>query len=310
MALERTDSPLLKKPGFFGYLKLNSASYILIAPFMILFIMFTVIPVLAAMFLSFTSFNMLQAPTFIGLDNYARLLLEDDIFFRVFQNTIVFAVFTGPHGYLFSFIFAWLINDMKRIPRAICTFVFYAPALTGISFLIWQLLFSGNQYGYLNSILLNNGFVTEPVRWLADENMMMISIIIIQLWMSLGVGFLAFIAGFQGMDRSLFEAGAIDGVKNRFQELRYITIPSMAPQLMFGAIVQISATFAAGDVIRILMGVPTTNYAADVLVTYMSDLALIRFEMGYASTIATVLFLLMLMLNNLIQSVLRKYSTE
>ena len=176
--------------------------------------------------------------------------------------------------------------------------------------MVWTFLFSNNQYGFLNGTLMNLGLISEPVLWLSDETIVMYVIIIVQLWLSLGTGFLAFIAGFQSMDKSLFEAGAIDGVKNRWQELRYITIPQMAPQLMFSAVMQISATFAVGDIIMALAGSPTTNYAADVLVTYMKDLSTVRFELGYACTVATFLFILMIILNNIITTVLRKYSTD
>lgn len=301
---------LNKKKSVWKRIKSNVSSYAMVAPFGIFFILFWMIPVIGAILLSFTSFNMLELPVFVGLGNYERMLLEDDVFFTVLKNTIIFAVVTGPLGYILSFFFAWLINDMGRILRPLFTFFFYAPTLAGSTYMVWNFLFSNNQYGFLNGTLMNLGLISEPVKWLSDQGIVMYVIIIVQLWLSLGTGFLAFIAGFQSMDKSLFEAGAIDGVKNRWQELRYITVPQMAPQLMFSAVMQISATFAVGDIIMLLAGAPTTNYAADVLVTYMKDLSTVRFELGYACTVATFLFILMIVLNNIITTVLRKYSTD
>jgi multiple sugar transport system permease protein len=298
----------IESVGFFAYFKKNSASYILVAPFMILFFIFTVIPILVAVVLSFTNFNMLQFPKFVGLVNYKRMFLQDPIFLTVVKNTIVFAFVTGPLSYIMAFIFAWLINELSPRLRSIMTFVFYAPVLSGSATFIWGFIFSGDSYGILNGFLLSFGILKEPMQWLSNEKSMIVVLIIVQLWASLGVGFLAFIAGFQSMDKSLFEASAIDGIKNRWQELWYITIPSMAPQLLFAAVMQISASFGIGSIIQQLAGFPTTQYKGDTVITYMLDVGTVRYEMGYATAIATFLIVLMLITNRLIQNSLRKYS--
>lgn len=285
-------------------------SYVLIAPFMILFTVFTVIPVLAAVGLSFTSFNMLQMPRFVWLQNYERLFLDDPIFFTVLKNTLVFAFLTGPLSYLLSFLFAWLINETGRRMRTFLTLVFYLPVLSGNIYFVWGFLFSSDSYGIINGWLMNLGILQEPAGWLIDQNTIMGVLIIVQLWMSLGTGFLTFVAGFQGMDNSLFEAGAIDGVRNRWQELAYITIPSMAPQLLFSAVMQIAASFGVSTVIEFLAGFPTTQYSADTLVTYIKDIGTTRFEMGYASTIAVFLFALMMLTNFVVTTVLKRFSTD
>lgn len=285
-------------------------SYVLIAPFMILFTVFTVIPVLAAVGLSFTSFNMLQMPRFVWLQNYERLFLDDPIFFTVLKNTLIFAFLTGPLSYLLSFLFAWLINETGRRMRTFLTLVFYLPVLSGNIYFVWGFLFSSDSYGVINGLLMNLGILQEPVGWLIDQNTIMGVLIVVQLWMSLGTGFLTFVAGFQGMDNSLFEAGAIDGVRNRWQELVYITIPSMAPQLLFSAVMQISASFGVSTVIEFLAGFPTTQYSADTLVTYIKDIGTTRFEMGYASTIAVFLFALMMLTNFVVTTVLKRFSTD
>ncbi len=285
-------------------------SYFLMLPFMVLFVLFTVIPVLASVGLSFTNFNMLQMPRFVGFQNYERMLLDDPIFFTVLKNTLVFAFLTGPLSYILSFLFAWLINETGRRMRTFLTLIFYLPVLSGNVYFIWAFLFSSDSYGVINGLLMSMNIIQEPVGWLINQNTIMAVLIVVQLWMSLGTGFLTFVAGFQGMDNSLFEAGAIDGVRNRWQELAYITVPSMAPQLLFSAVMQIGASFGVSTVIVFLAGFPTTQYSADTIVTYIMDIGTTRFEMGYATTIAVFLFALMMVTNFVITTVLKRFSTD
>lgn len=291
-------------------LKKARVSYLLMAPFLFFFILLTVIPVLASIFFSFTYFNMLEPPTFVGLMNYERMFLDDGTFLIVLKNTLLFAFVTGPISYLISFFCAWLINEFGPKLRSVFTLAFYAPVLTGNLFFIWTYLFSGDQYGIVNSTLMNLGILGEPVQWLSDPKTMLPVLMIVQLWASLGTGFLAFIAGFQNMDKSLFEAASIDGIKNRWQELWYVTIPSMAPQLMFSAVMQIAASFGVREIIQMLAGFPTTQYSADTIVTYILDIGTVRFEMGYASAIAVFLFILMLLTNFIITHVLKRFSVD
>ena len=291
-------------------IKRSRESYLLLAPFMLLFLLLTVIPMVSAIGLSFTNFNMLEAPRFVGWQNYQRMLLGDPTFYKVVGNTLVFAFLTGPISYVLSFLFAWLINETGRALRTFLTAVFYMPVLAGNIYFVWAFLLSSDSYGVINGLLLQMNIIQEPIGWLVDQNWMMGSLIVVQLWMSLGTGFLAFIAGFQSIDKSLFEAGAIDGVRNRWQELAYITIPSMAPQLLFSAVMQIAASFGVSTVIEFLAGFPTTQYSADTLVTYIKDIGTIRFEMGYATTIAVFLFALMMLTNFIITTVLKRFSTD
>src|SRR5690554_5983551 len=299
-----------KSQGLWRKIKQSKSSYLLMAPYMIFFITLTVIPVLAAVGLSFTSFNMLQPPKFIGLVNYERMILDDPVFLKALKNTIVFAFLTGPLSYILSFLFAWMINDLGKRLRPILTMIFYIPVLSGNVYFVWSFLFSSDAHGIINGLLMNLGILQDPVAWLIDQNTIMAVLIIVQLWLSLGTGFLAFIAGFQGMDNSIYEAGAIDGVRNRWQELFYLTVPSMAPMLLFSAVMQIGASFGVSAVIVSLAGFPTTQYSADTLVTYIMDVGTIRFEMGYASTIAVFLFVMMLLTNFVITRALRKFSTD
>ena len=277
------------------------------APFLVLFFTFTIVPILASVALSFTNFNMLQMPSFVGMENYVRLLLEDDVFLTALRNTMVFALITGPVSYMLSFVFAWFISDFKRTLRTVLTFLFYAPSLAGNVYFIWTYIFSDDAVGLLNSFLLRAGLVRERIYWLSDPTKNMTVVIVVILWLSMSVGFLSFVAGLQSMDKSLYEAGAVDGVKNRFQELWYITLPQMVPQLLFGAVMQISTSFAVGYEAMALTGFPSTDYSTHTIVQHILDFGAIRFEMGYASAIAAVLFFLMLAFWSLVKRVLRTF---
>ena len=214
--------------------------YVMMLPYMVFFFAFTVVPVLVSIFFSFTQFNVLQPPVFIGMNNYIRLFLDDPIFLKAVKNTLVLAIITGPFGYLFSFLMAWMLCELPPKLRAVLTVIFYAPSISGNAYVIFTQLFSGDAYGFINSRLLNWGLITEPILWLRDENYMMAIVILVSLWMSLGVGFLSFIAGLQGVERAQYEAAEVDGVKNRWQELWYITLPNMVPQLLFGAVMAVT----------------------------------------------------------------------
>ncbi|MCC3372038.1 carbohydrate ABC transporter permease [Cohnella sp. REN36] len=286
--------------------KKHRHSYVLLAPYTILFLLFTVLPVLIAIVISFTSFNLLEFPKWVGWHNYTRMFLEDEVFLIAVKNTFLFAGIVGPLSYLMCFVFAWLVNELKPRTRALMTLFFYAPSISGNVFFIWQIIFSGDRYGYVNGFLLDLGIIQQPIIFLKNEQYVLWIVLLVQLWLSLGVGFLAFIAGLQTVDRTLFEAGAVDGIRNRWQELWFITLPSMRPQLMFGAVMQITASFAVADVSTQLAGFPSVNYAAHTIVTHLEDYGSIRFEMGYASAIATMLFIVMVGSNIVVQKLLRK----
>jgi multiple sugar transport system permease protein len=279
-------------------------SYLMMAPYFVLFFFFTVLPVLMSIVLSFTNFNMLEAPDFVGWRNYIKLFLEDDIFVIALKNTLLFAVITGPVSYMLCLLFAWIINEFKGFLRAFLTLIFYAPSICGNAYLVWNLILTGDRYGYLNGFLLKLGVINEAILWMQTEKYVLPVLIVVQLWLSLGTGFLSFIAGLQTVDKSMYEAAALDGVKNRWQELWYVTLPAMKPQLMFGAVMQITQSFAVADISINLAGNPSVNYAGATVVTHLLDYGSTRFEMGYASAIATILFLLMVGTNKLVQKIL------
>lgn len=305
-ATEKTPARLDRKSSRLSRIKPGTWSYIMIAPYFILFTLFTVLPVLASVALSFTNFDMHQMPDFVGWDNYVRLLVNDDVFMTALKNTLLFAVITGPISYMMCLLFAWIINEFKGKLRAFLTLIFYAPSICGNAYMVWQIILSGDRYGYLNGILLKLDIINEAILWMKTEDYILPCLIVVQLWLSLGTGFLSFIAGLQTVDKNLYEAGALDGIKNRWQELWYITLPAMKPQLMFGAVMQITQSFAVADISIQLAGNPSVNYAGATVVTHLLDYGTVRFEMGYASAIATILFLLMVGTNKLVQKLLRR----
>lgn len=285
-------------------------SYLMIMPWFILFAVFTIIPVLVSIVLSFTNFDMLQAPHFTGVSNYIRLFLDDDIFLIALKNTILLAVVTGPIGYILSFIVAWGINDLPPKPRSLLTLAFYAPSIAGNVFFIWQFVFSGDSRGVLNAVLLQLGTIDSAVDWLNNTSYNMAICMFVILWMSCGTGFLSFVAGLQSLSVELSEAGALDGIKNRWQELWFITLPQMKPQLLIGAVFTISGSFGVGGQNAALTGNPSTDYSTHTLVLHISDYAFTRYEMGYASTVSVVLFVMMLLMWFFFNKALSKWSSD
>lgn len=277
-----------------NYFRTYKTSWLMMLPFLIFFALFTILPVVVSIVLSFTDYDMVQKPVFLGLENYFQILLNDEYFIVALKNTLIFSVIVGPASYVICFLIAWLINELKPLPRAFITALFYIPTIVGAAgWNVWKLIFSSDQYGLINGFLMKFGFLNEPIGWLTDEAYIMPVLIVVQLWMSMGISFLTFIAGFQNVDRSLYEAGMMDGVKNRFQELWYITIPSMSNQMIFGAVMQIVNCFAVGEVSVILAGLPSTGYAGETIVTHIMDYGNLRFEFGYACAMAVILVFMM-----------------
>lgn len=277
----------------------------MLLPWLLLFFLFTILPILAAIALSFTNFNMVQTPSFIGAANYLRLFLEDDVFLIAVRNTLILALVTGPGGYILSFVIAWFINDTGRVMRPLLTLLFYSPTLAGNVYVIWTFIFSGDSVGLLNSLLLSVNIIKEPVMWLTDPRYNLYICMVVILWMSMGAGFLAFVAGFKQLNVSLFEAAAMDGLRNRWQELWYVTLPQMVPQLMIGAVLTVSGAFAVGYQCMALTGFPSTDYSTHTIVLHILDYGNYRFEMGYACAVSVVLFTAMVCTWGLINKGLR-----
>lgn len=271
----------------------NNLMKAMLLPFLILFFVFTVLPVLASMVISFFDYDVMIGAKWTGLGNYIYMFFEDDIFKTALKNTLIFAVITGPLGFFLSFLLAWFINEFNSVTRSVLSFLFYSPALMGNAYYIWQVLFSGDSYGYINSFLISYGFTIEPIQFLKTPQYIVPIIIVVQLWMSMGVSFLSNIAGLQNVDTELYEAGAIDGIKTRWHELWYITLPYMKNILLFSAVMQIASSFSVGNICMTLAGFPSVNYSAETIITHLTDVGTMRYEMGVACAMSFFLFLLM-----------------
>ncbi|MDE5584117.1 MAG: sugar ABC transporter permease [Ruminococcus sp.] len=277
----------------------------MLLPFLILFTVFTVVPVLMSVPVGFTDFNMIQKPEFVGLSNYKALFLSDKIFMKSIRITLVFAFFTGFVSFILCFFLAWFINQLSAFFRTFFTIIFYIPSMANV-YAVWKIIFSGDINGYLNSFLMDVGVINAPIQWLTDGNYIFTTAVIVQLWLSLGSGFLALRAGFQNIDRTMYEVGAIEGIENRWQELFYITVPCMKPHIMFAVIMQIVSSFTAGSVIQNVVGFPSTDYQAHTVMTHAYDYGWVRFEMGYASAICMILFMLMYTVNQFAERIIFK----
>ncbi len=270
----------------------NKAGYAFVAPYAILFTIFILAPVVMAVILSFTNFNAIQFPKFVAFLNYINLVTSDEVFMQyVLPNTVKYAIIVGVGGYILSFLLAWALANLPHAPRTVFALVLYSPSMTtGVAMaVLWKIVFTGDQTGYLNSWLMDIGVLDEPVIWLTNSTFLLPIVILIGLWSSMGVGFLAILAGILNIDESLYEAAAIDGVKNRFQEMIYVTIPSMKPQMLFAAVMQIVGAFQNGTISGLLAGNPTPGYAAQLIVNHIEDYGFIRYEMGYAAAVSVAL---------------------
>ena len=280
------------------------SGYLMLSPFLILFFVFTVLPVLSSVVLSFTRYDMVGSPHFISVSNYVRMMLTDDVFLIAVKNTLKFSLITGPLGFMLAFFLAWLINELSPKARSLLSFLFYSPSLAGNVYFVWKILFSGDSYGYINSWLLNIGFITQPIQWLNDEKYTFTICVIVQLWQSMGVSFLSNVAALQNASPQLYEAGALDGIRNRWQELWYITLPSMKSILLFSSVMQIQAVFSASAVMIELTGFPSVNYSTHTIVSHLIDVGTTRFEMGYASAISVFLFAMMALFRVIVGKIL------
>ncbi len=273
----------------------NPNGYLFVLPYALIFTIFILVPVVLAVILSFTNFNAIEWPSWVGFLNYVTLITSDDTFMQfVLPNTIVYAVVVGVGGYVLSFVLAWALCNLSKWPRTICAFILYSPSMAaGVAMtVLWKVIFSGDQTGLLNSWLMSLGVITEPIIWLVSADYVLPIVIVIGLWSSMGIGFLSMIAGILNADESLYEAAAIDGVKNRFQEMIYVTIPQMKPQMLFAAVMAIVGAFQNGAVSAMLVGNPSPGYASQLIVNHIEDYGFLRYEMGYAAAVSVALLLI------------------
>lgn len=296
-----------KKTGIARRENNNWHGYLFMAPYAILFIIFILIPVVIAVYLSFTNYNSIQTPKWTGFLNYITLFTSDEIFMQyVLPNTIVYALIVGVGGYILAFILAWALCNLTKGVRTVLAMILYSPSMTtGVAMaVLWKVIFSGDQTGLLNAWLISLGIITDPIIWLTNSSYVLPIVIIVGLWSSMGIGFLSMIAGICNADEEQYEAASIDGVKNRFQEMWYITIPQMKPQMLFAAVMAIVNAFQNGTISALLVGNPSPGYASQLIVNHIEDYGFQRYEMGYAAAVSVVLLLLVQIFSRLANGLL------
>ena len=273
-------------------------------PFGLLFLIFTILPVVIGLYFSMTTYSVIQDPVFVGIRNFQYLITEDNSFVLALKNTLTFAFFTGLIGYFASFFMAYIIDGM--VGRKWLALAFYAPSITSsiAMSVIWLYFFSPDINGLVNSVLVRLGIIDSPILWTQDPDHILFIVTVVSVWMSMGNGFLAFLAGFQSMDRQIFEAGLIDGVHNKFQEMIYIVLPQMKPMLLFGAVNTIVSAFSINDVPTAMAGYPGPDNATMTIIGLMNDYAFSRLDLGYATAIAMVLFAITFILGRVVFKVL------
>ncbi len=284
--------------------KKNIVAYLFLIPFFLLFTLFVIIPVLWGFFISFTSYDLINPMKWQGLANYIDLVTNDELFIVALKNTLYFAVVAGPIGFISSFFFAWVINQLKF--RNGFSLAFYAPSITSVMAIsvVWLSLFSSNRTGIVNNFLLKISAVAEPLGWTIDPKYIMPLIIFISVWMSMGAGFLTNLAGLATRNMEIYEAGKIDGIQNRFQELFLLTIPQMKPQLLFNAIMAIVSSLNVYDLTVQIAGFPSPDNCALTLIAHMYDYGFVRFELGYASAISFVLLIISMIMGQIVMKLL------
>lgn len=298
-----TDQKSMKKKTKKIWEKVCDSPFLFVSPYALLFILLILLPVIVAMILSFTYFNTVEFPEFVGFRNYIDLIMGDTVFLQnALVNTILYGVIVGPMGYMLAFFLAWLISQVTHRMRTLYTVIIYSPSITGPIMMgtVWRVLFSGDETGYLNYWLLEWNIIREPIQFLQEPIILFSVMIFIGIWSSMGVGFLAMLGGLLNIDRTLYEAGSIDGVKNRWQEVFYITIPSMKPQMLFGAVMAIVSTFnTAGLAAELSGGSPPPQYSGWLIVDHAQDFGFVRYELGYASAVTVVLLIIVILFNKI-----------
>ena len=281
----------------------NRTTVIFLAPYVLMFFVFIVLPIVVAMVFSFTYYNGVSKPEFVGLSNYVYLFTQDSVFMRkILPNTLLFAIIVGPGGYILSFILAWILSQITKLPRTILALIIYSPSMTsGVAMtVLWKIIFSGDEQGYLNAILLDMNIIAEPIQWLQSPEYLMPVMIIVTLWSSMGIGFLAMLSGLLNVDKEQYEAAYLDGVSNRIQEIFYITIPNMKSQMLFGAVMAIVSAFSAGAIgVQLSGSNPTPQNAGQLVVNHIEDYGILRKELGMSAALSVILLIIVYIFNRL-----------
>ena len=268
------------------------AAAIFLTPNMIGLVVFIVIPVIAGFVISFTDWDMLSTPEFIGIDNYVELLTDDPLFWLTLKNTIVYSLFVIPGSIVVSLALALALNTRIKgvgIYRTIY-FLPYISSTIAIS-LVWKWIMHPD-FGILNGFL--GVFGVPKLGWLQDRSMALFSVALVAIWHSAGYNMTIFLAGLKGIPQSYYEAAEIDGA-SYWQRFRHITLPLLTPTLFFVLIISLIGSFQVFNLVYIMTEGGPGN-STQVYVYYLWENAFSFFRMGYASAMAYILFLIMLVI--------------
>lgn len=264
-----------------------------IAPALILFTIFVAVPVGASLFFSFTKYNVIQSPKWVGLNNYRNLILYDPRFWKAVRNTVVYVVGVVPFSISLSLLLAVAIDQKIRLKNLYKT-LFFMPAVTSVVALsvVWKWLFAGEKYGLINHFLLKLGL--QPIDWLLSPTWTLPAIMIMSIWAGLGYNMILFLAGLQAIPNSLYEAADADGA-GAMSKFWHITLPLLRPTMTYAVIMSTIASFQVFEQVYIMAGSTSAGVGgvldcALTIVAYLYDSGFQRFMMGYASAIAYLLF--------------------
>lgn len=269
--------------------------YLFFSPGLIGLIVFMAGPILYSLYLSFTSYNIYQAPRWVGLDNYRILLTEDPLFLKSLLNTLYFVAVSVPLNTALGILLAVLMNQKVKGIRLFRTIYFLPSVVSGVAVaLLWQWLLDPN-FGLINSFLANIGI--EGPGWLTDERWSKPSLILMNAW-SVGGGMIIYLAGLQGVPSSLYEAATVDGA-GIVRKFWSITLPLLTPTILYNVIMGILSGFQVFLQAYIMTGGGPNNSTL-FYAFYLYNKAFKDLQMGYASAMAWVLLFISLLLTLII----------
>jgi len=270
-----------------GFRKDDISAYIMITPFFIFFILFVLVPIASNFYNSFTNYNLGKTRNFIGLQNYIKLFGDKD-FIQSIWNTLIYAVFSVIPLMFLGFISAIAVNGRAKIfyiTRALFVFP-YITSMVAVS-MIWLYLYEPTT-GIFNKLFL--AMELEPLKWLFDEKLALPSLILMNIWKNMGYVMIIYLAGLQGIQQDIYEAGRVDGASD-FKMLYKITIPMVSPISFFIFVTTTIESFKTFEQIRIMTGGGPVN-STTTIVHQIYMRAFSEYKMGYASAMSIVLLVI------------------
>ncbi|MGB2629718.1 MAG: sugar ABC transporter permease [Candidatus Omnitrophota bacterium] len=288
----------MEEETFLQKLNKQKISYLFIALPALLFFVFQLAPVVISFFWSFTDYDVVHAPTCVGLANYKNILFNDPLFWKAMGNTVLYVIGVVPIGVCVSLLLAVAIDQKIKFKNFFKS-IFFLPTVTAIVAVsvIWKWLYAGEKYGLFNYFIMKLGF--NPVDWLSSPTWTLPSIMIMSIWAGLGYNMILFLAGLQTIPHVMYEAAEIDGA-GFWKKFFNITLPLLKPTIVFVAIMSFIFSFQVFEQVYIMTGgqggIGGVLNSALTIAAYLYDKGFQKFEMGYASALAYIIFLCIFML--------------